>query len=274
MPDPSIAAVNEDDGIEDDNDGAPLRFPLRNTSQVNCQLSVKKLAKKKPKEGDEPASKKGEVRRQRIKIKKSNMQQQTTGSKPRASAEQVAINSRKPKLIKEVPPKKHDEKHLGAARTLEKLEEPENLPLAYCSPYVIRLTKLDNELSQDKMTISEYVFGKAKDVDDCESLFDGCGDKEITRVSMATLKLGEQLKMNVINIWSRILNDRERKSDLATPSRFFMSCDQSFFFSKEMIRVASFEKRYQDLKVVMDKELERWSWIKIKQVDLVRGDVQ
>jgi len=82
-----------------------------------------------------------------------------------------------PKLTKEVLPKKHDQKHLGAARTPEKLEElgplatlkklqPKNLPPAYCSPYVIWLTKLDSELSQDELTISEYPFGKVEDVDD------------------------------------------------------------------------------------------------------------
>jgi len=53
---------------------------------------------------------------------------------------------------------KDGEKRVGAAITSEKLEEvgpsaamrkrrPEKLPLAYCSSYVIRLTKLDNQLS-------------------------------------------------------------------------------------------------------------------------------
>ncbi|KAJ8434824.1 hypothetical protein Cgig2_033546 [Carnegiea gigantea] len=74
VPDLSTAGVNEDDGIEDDDDGAPLRFPLKNTSQVNCELNIKKAAKKKPKEGDKPSSKKGEVRKQSIKIKKSTLQ--------------------------------------------------------------------------------------------------------------------------------------------------------------------------------------------------------
>ena len=70
--------------------------------------------------------------------------------------------------------KNDDEKHVGAVRTLEKLEEvgpsnalrkrqPKNLPLAYCSLYVIRLTKLYNDLSQDELVIAEYVF--CKDVD-------------------------------------------------------------------------------------------------------------
>ncbi|KAJ8431997.1 hypothetical protein Cgig2_005926 [Carnegiea gigantea] len=243
VPDLSTAAVEEYNVIKDDNNGAPLRFPLRNTSQ------------KKSKEGNKPASKKGEVRKQSIKIKKSTLQQQTTGLKlveqnkgsPRAF-------DKKPKLTKEVLPEKHDEKHLGAVRTPEKLEDPNNLPLTCCSPYVIRLTKLNSELSQDKLTISEYIFDKAK----IEPLLDGCGDKEATGVPMATLKPGEQLQMNVINIWSNILNDRERKRDLVTPSRFSMSWDQSFFFSREMM------KRYQDFKVVMDKELERCPWIKIK----------
>ncbi|KAJ8421699.1 LOW QUALITY PROTEIN: hypothetical protein Cgig2_002596 [Carnegiea gigantea] len=78
VPNPSTAAVNEDDGIEDDDDGAPLRFILRNTSQVNI---VKKPAEKKSKEGDEPASKKGEVRKQSIKSKKQTLQVYMTGSK-------------------------------------------------------------------------------------------------------------------------------------------------------------------------------------------------
>ncbi|KAJ8420611.1 hypothetical protein Cgig2_023945 [Carnegiea gigantea] len=273
VPDPSTAGVNEDDGIQDDDDGAPLRFPLRNTSQVNRELSIKKPAKKKPKEGDEISSKKGEVIKQSIKIKKSTMQQQTTGSKvpsPRNTKElaalskealsleaerkqphvektdnnlaarheagkptkpavhgegskqrakyatakqpgrqqqklpsnaqsleqkkgsataydkQEATDSRKPKLRKEVVPKKHDEKRLGATRTPKKaIECTENLPLAYCLLYVIWLIKLYNELSQDELTISKYVFSKLEDVDD------SYGDKEAIGASMLTLKPGE-----------------------------------------------------------------------------------
>ncbi|KAJ8432173.1 hypothetical protein Cgig2_029014 [Carnegiea gigantea] len=36
-----------------------------------------------------------------------------------------------------------------------------------------------------------------------------------------------------------------------------------------MLNVNSFEKRYEDFKLVMDRELERCPWIKIKQLDLV-----
>ncbi|KAJ8420075.1 LOW QUALITY PROTEIN: hypothetical protein Cgig2_023139 [Carnegiea gigantea] len=147
-----------------------------------------------------------------------------------------ATDSSIPKLTKEVLFEKDDEKHVGAVRTPEKLEEvgpsdalrkqqPENLPLAYCSLYVIQLTKLDNELSQDELVISEYVFGK--DVDDRQPSFDGCNNKEAARVSMAILNPGEEVEMSVINIWPNILNNRERKWDLATPSKLFMSYDQS-----------------------------------------------
>ncbi|KAJ8426181.1 hypothetical protein Cgig2_017109 [Carnegiea gigantea] len=112
---------------------------------------------------------------------------------PNASGEQEATNSKKLKLTKEVLPEKHDEKCLGATKTPEKLEEVE---------------------PSDALKKRE-------------PLFDDCGNKEATRVSIATLKPRERLKMNVINIWSSILNDRERKRDLATPTRFFISCDQS-----------------------------------------------
>ena len=47
VPDPTTAEVNKDDGIKHDDDGAPLRFTLRSTSQVNRVLSVKKLVAKK-----------------------------------------------------------------------------------------------------------------------------------------------------------------------------------------------------------------------------------
>jgi len=68
---------------------------------------------------------------------------------------------------------KDDGKRLCATRTLEKLEEVgpsnalrkrqlENLPSAYYSPYVIHLTELDNELSQDELIIFEYVLEKLK----------------------------------------------------------------------------------------------------------------
>ncbi|KAJ8425638.1 hypothetical protein Cgig2_024293 [Carnegiea gigantea] len=157
---------------------------------------------------------------------------------PNTDDDQHAIDSCKPKLTKEVLPEKDDEKRVGVARTPERLEEvgstdalrkrqPDNLPLAYCSQYVIWLTKLGSELSQDELVISEYVFSKVEDVGDNEPLFDGCSDKEANRVSMATLKLGEEVEMNVINIWSSILNERDKKRDLATPSKLFMSCDEN-----------------------------------------------
>ncbi|KAJ8425634.1 hypothetical protein Cgig2_024289 [Carnegiea gigantea] len=168
---------------------------------------------------------------------------------PSAGGDQRATDSNKLKLTKEVLPAKNDEKHVGVTRTPEKLEELNNLHLAYCSPYFIRLTKLDSELPQDELVISEYVFGKVEDVDDIEPLFVSCGDKEGNGVSMATLKPGEEVEMNVIDIWSSILNERERKRDLATPSRLFMSCDQNYFFSKEMLKVNSFKKRYEDFKL-------------------------
>ncbi|KAJ8421698.1 hypothetical protein Cgig2_002595 [Carnegiea gigantea] len=113
-----------------------------------------------------------------------------------------------------------------------------------CSVLLAILTKLDSELSQDELTIYEYVFGKVKDVDD--------------RASVVTLRPGEQLEVNVINIWSNILNNRETKRDLASPSRLFI----------ETLKASSFKKRYEDFKAVTDKELERCQWIKIKQVEL------
>ncbi|KAJ8425639.1 hypothetical protein Cgig2_024294 [Carnegiea gigantea] len=138
----------------------------------------------------------------------------------------------------EVLPEKDDEKRVGVVRTPERLDEvgpsdalrkrePDNLLLAYCSPYVIRLTKLDSELSQDELVIFEYVFGKVEDVGDSEPLFDGCSDNEANTISMATLKPGEEVKTNVIDIWSSILNEREKKRDLATSSKLFMSCDEN-----------------------------------------------
>ncbi|KAJ8426241.1 hypothetical protein Cgig2_018526 [Carnegiea gigantea] len=216
-PNLSTAVVNEDHGSEDDEGSAPLRFLLRNTSQVNKELSIKKPAQNKS--NDEPSSKKGKVRKHTIKIKNSTLQQ-TSGSKkkghPRAYGEQEEPDSSKLKLTKEVLPKKNHKKRkseeVGPSNALRK-PEPENLPLPYCSLYVIRLIKLDRKLSQDEMVIYD------------EPLFNGCGDKEAIRVSMATL--GEEVGMNVINMWCSILNDQERKRDLATPSRLFISCDQS-----------------------------------------------
>ncbi|KAJ8433018.1 hypothetical protein Cgig2_015445 [Carnegiea gigantea] len=118
---------------------------LKMTTTVNRELSIKKPAEKNPKESDEPSSKKG----------KKNESATTYD-------EQEASHSMQPKLTKVVVPKKHDEKRL-----------------AYYTLYVIRLTKLNSELSQDELTISN------------EPLFDGCGDKEATRASMLILKPGE-----------------------------------------------------------------------------------
>ncbi|KAJ8425612.1 hypothetical protein Cgig2_005291 [Carnegiea gigantea] len=119
-PHPGTVGVNEDDGGEDDDDNAPLRFPLRNSSQVNRKLNIKKLAEKKPKEGNEPSCKKVEARRHNIKIRKATLKPQPVEQKKRILrpfGEQEATDSRKPKLTKE-------------------------------------LTKLGSKLSQDELTIS------------------------------------------------------------------------------------------------------------------------
>ncbi|KAJ8420164.1 hypothetical protein Cgig2_006922 [Carnegiea gigantea] len=230
MPDSSTIAVNEDDGNEDDDDGDPSRFTLRNTSQVNCVLSVKKLVEKKRKEGDEPASKKSEVRKQSIKSKRKPYKSRQLAQKYRLL---TIPKSQQDKANKhsQTAGEKGKLKNVGSLDAVKK-QQPQNLPSTYCSSYVIGLTKLNSELSQDELTISEYVFGKVEDVDDSEPLFDSCGNKVATRASMVTLRLGEQLEVNVINIWSNILNDRKRKRDLASPSRLFMSCDQSISASR------------------------------------------
>ena len=97
----------------------------------------------------------------------------TNGSKLKVTAK-IKPN---PKVNKEFLAEKDDEKSVGVAITLEKLEEVgpsaamrkrqlEKLPLAYHSSYVIRLTKLDNELFEDEVVLSEYVFGYVEDVDE------------------------------------------------------------------------------------------------------------
>ena len=87
-------------------------------------------------------------------LRADSEQKATNGSKPKLTAK----TSLESKVTKEVLAEKIVEKHVGAAITPEKSEEvgpsalirkrrPEKLPLAYCSSYVIRLTKLDNQLS-------------------------------------------------------------------------------------------------------------------------------
>ncbi|KAJ8429512.1 hypothetical protein Cgig2_016244 [Carnegiea gigantea] len=221
VPDPSTIRVNEDDGGKHDEDGAPLRFLLKNTSQVNRELSIKKLAEKKPKEGYKPFSKKVEQlqdektdsspvgrhkaakqtkpavhgeggkqtpkytapnhprqQQQKLASNAQGCQKQTVEQKkgsPRAYSEQKAADCRKPKLTKEVLAEKDNEKRVGVGDAPRK-RQSENIPLVYFFLYVIRLTKLDSELSQDELVISN------------EPLFDGCSDKEATKVPMATLK--------------------------------------------------------------------------------------
>ena len=40
--------------------------------------------------------------------------------------------------------------------------QPEKLPIAYCLSYSIRLTKLDDKLSEDEVLISKYAFDNVK----------------------------------------------------------------------------------------------------------------
>jgi len=49
-------------GNKHDGDGAQLIFSLRNTSQANHDLSIKKSTENKFKAGEKPSPKKGEVR--------------------------------------------------------------------------------------------------------------------------------------------------------------------------------------------------------------------
>ena len=79
VPDPKTTGKKHDANEEDD-DGAPLIFPMRNTSQANGDLSIKNYTENKSKAGDKPSSKKGDVRNPTIRIKKPTMQQ-TSSSK-------------------------------------------------------------------------------------------------------------------------------------------------------------------------------------------------
>jgi len=69
VPNPTIIGVNEDDCSEDDDDGALLRFLLRNTSQVNRELIKGNQVRTSLKKVMSLLLKKGEVRKHTIKIK-------------------------------------------------------------------------------------------------------------------------------------------------------------------------------------------------------------
>jgi len=69
VPDRNI--VGEKDNDKDDDDSAPLRFPLRQIFLENCDLSIKEPPENKSKVGEKPAHKKGEVRKTTIKFQKS-----------------------------------------------------------------------------------------------------------------------------------------------------------------------------------------------------------
>ena len=42
---------------------------------------------------------------------------------------------------------------------------PKKLPLAYCSLFVMRLMKLDDELSKEELFIADYVFAQSEELD-------------------------------------------------------------------------------------------------------------
>ena len=46
------------------------------------------------------------------------------------------------------------------------------------------------------------------------------------------------------------------------------------FFTKDMLKFKSFDKRYEDFKEVINRELERCPGIKIQQVDFVSAAFQ
>ncbi|KAJ8429341.1 hypothetical protein Cgig2_002962 [Carnegiea gigantea] len=108
--------------------------------------------------------------RQIIQIAKSSVDEEYD----KANGEYKATDGSKPKVTPKTKPKPHAKKVVLAEKDYEKhLEEvdrsaamrkrqPEKLPLLYYSPYAIRLTKLDNELSEDEVVISEYIFCNVK----------------------------------------------------------------------------------------------------------------
>ena len=69
LPDPNTAKEKDDDNKED-HDDAPLRFSLWDTTQANRDLSIKKSLKNRSTVGEKPTSRKHEVRKTTIKIKK------------------------------------------------------------------------------------------------------------------------------------------------------------------------------------------------------------
>ncbi|KAJ8445777.1 LOW QUALITY PROTEIN: hypothetical protein Cgig2_000957 [Carnegiea gigantea] len=186
-----------------------------------------------------------------------------------------------PKAKKEVLAEKDDETCVGAAITPESWKKSfscskegtaEKLPLAYCSSYVIWLTKLDNKLSEDEVVISEYVFGNVEDVD----------ERRQPDFVMAALKPGEEVEMNMINIWSCILNDLDRKGisplqadcschvfkkiidflPVIPQKHFFLLCfnlrDDKRFIIDNMMTKTTFKAAYGDFSETFSKVFSRY----------------
>jgi len=81
------------------------------------------------------------------------------------------------KAKKEHQSETDDKKVLAAGITLVKVEkvgpssrirkrQPKKLPLAYCLASFVRLMNLDDELSEEKLVISDYVFPKFEELED------------------------------------------------------------------------------------------------------------
>ena len=65
--------VEKNNDKKNDDDGAPLGLPLRNTYQANCELIIKKSPENKSKAREKLAPKNSQVRMTNVRIKKSTM---------------------------------------------------------------------------------------------------------------------------------------------------------------------------------------------------------
>ena len=111
------------------------------------------------------------VEQKRESARVQGEQKPTNGSKYKVPPE----TKLEPKVNKEVQAEKDDKKDITAHVTTAKFEEvgpsagikkrqPEKLPLAHYSPYVVQLMTLDDKLSEDEVFISEYLFSNVEDV--------------------------------------------------------------------------------------------------------------
>ncbi|KAK1359676.1 hypothetical protein POM88_044150 [Heracleum sosnowskyi] len=144
------------------------------------------------------------------------------------------------------------------AKTPEEMEKT-----AYRSPYVLREIDITKNYTSQEYAMWRWMMKEGKK-DKVEHLFQN-GDQYCIREHIESLMPQQNLVYSVMDVWSTLLNEKEKYKATESPLHLFFDIGLSIELFDER---KSEDAQYETYSVQMDRFFERYSNIKIQEYDL------